>query len=184
MGVNVSGHVLRSRYNYVRKHGDDAYAKVVAELQPDTAQVFEEGVLETRWYPFDLLMDVMTVTDRVLGNGDLSRCYEMGAYSCEQNLTGIYRMFFRFGSIKFILGRAAKAFRSQYDAGEMQKLDSEDRTAVLRLVDFPAPHRAHCLAIKGWMVKAAELTGDEIMEITETCRALGDEHCQWNATFY
>jgi len=123
----------------------------------------------------------MVVADKLLGNGDLQLCYQMGAHSCEQNLTGIYRMFFRFGSISFILSRAAKAFRSQYDAGTMERLETERDHAHLRLLDFPSPERAHCLAIKGWMVRAAELSGSDVVEMNEQCRLLGDEHCEWHA---
>ncbi len=177
--VNVSGYVIRSRYLYLRSLGDDAVAQVAERLSPRVREIVEKGVLETQWYPFDDLIELMVTTDETIGEGDLQMCYEMGRFGCETNLTGIYRIFFRFGSINFILKRAAKAFRAQYDAGEMELVKAESGFCQLRLSDFPRPHRAHCLAIKGWMTRAGELTGAEMLDNHETCRASGDDNCEW-----
>jgi len=164
---------------YLRSLGDDAVQQVHDCVSARLQDVLEHGVLETQWYPYDDLIELMTTADRVLGEGDDSMAYEMGRFGCETNLTGIYRIFFRFGSINFILKRAAKAFRAQYDAGEMQVIHSEPGAATLRLIDFPKPHRAHCLAIRGWMVRAGELTGQEMVSERESCKLHGDEHCEW-----
>lgn len=177
--MNVSGYVVRSRYLYLRSLGEDAVAQVAARLSPSVREIVDKGVLETQWYPFEQLIELMVTTDETVGEGDMQLCYEMGRFGCETNLTGIYRIFFRFGSINFILKRAAKAFRAQYDAGDMELVDSGSGHCTLRLNDFPRPHRAHCLAIKGWMTRAAELTGAEILESHETCRANGEDTCEW-----
>ena len=181
--MNVSGYVIRSRYLYLRSLGDQAVAQVSERVGPRVQKIVREGVLETQWYPFEDLIELMTVTDAVMGEGDMQLCYEMGRFGCETNLTGIYRIFFRFGSINFILKRAAKAFRAQYDAGDMEVVDSGTGFCKLRLNDFPRPHRAHCLAIKGWMTRAGELTGADMADSDETCRANGDEHCEWTFNY-
>ena len=50
---------------------------------------------------------------------------------------------------------------------------------VFELQDVPTPHRAHCAAITGWMERAAELSGEDDLEYTEQCRAVGHEQCLW-----
>lgn len=167
--MQVSGHVVRSRYMFVRQFGDEAYQRVRAELAEETRRVVDEGLLETLWYPYDVLIDLSVTADRVLGQGDLQLCYDMGQFSCQQNLTGIYRIFFRFGNLNFLLDRAAKAWHSQYDFGSMTvERDPGNRNrATLTLADVPRPHRAVYLAIYGWGVKAAELSGSELVDFTE-----------------
>jgi hypothetical protein len=167
--VQVSGHIIRSRYLYARQRGEEAFQRVVAEVQPATRKVMEDGPLETVWYPFDVLLDLSMTIDRVLGTGDLQLIYEMGSFSCEHNLTGIYRVFFRFGNLNFLLDRAAKAWHSQYDFGTMTVTRAPDnkQRATLTLADVPRPHRAIYLAVWGWAVKAAELSGSEIVEFVE-----------------
>jgi hypothetical protein len=167
--VQVTGHVIRSRYKYVRAQGEESFQKVLAVLGPEARKVFEDGPLETMWYPYDVYIELSEAIDRVLGAGDLQLVYEMGAYSCESNLTGIFRMFFRFGNINFLLDRAAKAWRSQYDFGTMTVIrDPENKYRVtLELADVPRPSRVLYLAVKGWVVKAAQLTGSELTKQEE-----------------
>lgn len=181
--MNASGHVVRSRYLFLKSLGEEAMKTVANEVSPRVRAIVVNGPLETQWYPFDDLIELMVATDRLLGNGDLSLCRDMGRFGCETNLTGIYRIFFRFGSMPFILKRAAKAFRAQYDSGSMSVLESDPSMCRLRLSDFPRPHRAHCLAISGWMRRAGELTGEEEIALTETCRAKGDAECEWHFKF-
>ena len=69
-------------------------------------------------------------------------CEEMGKFSCEHNLTRIYRIFFRFGNLGFLFDRAAKAWRSQYDFGSMT-LERESKSRVhMVLSDTPRFDRA------------------------------------------
>lgn len=167
--MQVTGHVIRSRHTFVRKAGKDAYQRVLDALGPEARKVMEEGPLETVWYPFEVLLDLSVTADRVLGQGDLQLCEEMGSFSCEHNLTGIYRMFFRFGNLDFLLSRAAKAWRSQYDFGSVQLLRDPDnsRRITLELSGVPRPHRAHYLAVKGWAMKAADLSGTEMVDFVD-----------------
>lgn len=154
---------------YVRKQGDAAFQKVLSQLGHEAQAVFERGPLETAWYSYDIYLELSTTIDRVLGRGDLQLVYEMGAYSCEYNLTGIYRMFFRFGNINFLIERAAKAWHSQYDFGVMQVIrDPVNKTrATLQLSEVPRPTMVLFLAVKGWVVKAIELTGSELIKIED-----------------
>jgi hypothetical protein len=168
--VQVTGHVIRSRYMYVRKQGEQAFQKVLGQLGPEASAVFERGPLETAWYPYDVYLELSTTIDRVLGRGDLQLVFEMGAYSCEYNLTGIYRMFFKFGNINFLIERAAKAWRSQYDFGVMTVIRDPNNArgrATLELSEVPRPTRVLFLAVKGWVVKAVELTGSELVKIED-----------------
>lgn len=154
---------------YVRKQGEEAYRKVLAQLDGEARKLMEEGPLETNWYPYDVYLELSKVIDRELGDGDLRLVYEMGAFSCENNLTGIYRVFFRFGNINFLVDRAAKAWHSQYDFGVMKVYRDPDNKykVTLELSEVPRPSRVLFLAVKGWVVKAAELSGSELMNVED-----------------
>ena len=65
--------------------------------------------------------------------------------------------------------RVGKAWRSQYDFGAMEvRRDPDNRYRLtLELTPIPRPHRALYLAIKGWAIKAAELSGSEMIEFID-----------------
>lgn len=168
--MQVTGHVLRSRHLYLRKAGSEARARVLEALGPEARELMETNPLETQWYPYDVYIEISEVIDRVLGDGDMRLFEELGAFSCEQTLTGVFRVFFRFGNLRFLLDRASKAWHSQYDFGSMHvEHDPDDRQIVkLTIRDVPNPHIVHYLAIRGWMLKAAELTATEIETVWES----------------
>jgi hypothetical protein len=178
--VRVSGTVLRSRYLFVQDRGPEAYRRVLDALGDDLRAMFESGFLETRWYAYELFIVLNETIDRVLGQGDMQLCYEMGRFNCDHNLTTTMRLLFKFGNIGFLLDRAAKAWGAQFDEGEMVAVKREvGKEVIVELRDHPMPNRGHCLAINGWMTRATELSGEDSFEMHELCRALGDPVCRF-----
>ena len=93
----------------------------------------------------------------------------------------IYRLLFKVGSVQFILRRSAMAWKLNYDQGELLVRSEEPRSAILEIVDFPCPNRAHCLSVKGWMMRALELSGARGATMKERCKAAGDARCEFAA---
>jgi hypothetical protein len=178
--MQVRGSILRSRVHYVRAHQAAALPLITERLPPELQEALPKGFLETRWYPFPWLTAFTDAADAVMGRGDQRLAYEMGRFSCDQNLPTLYRVFFRFGSPRYILDRAAKAWRAQFDAGDMAVIETTPTSATVELSHVPEPHRGHCLGVTGWISRAVELTGEDLQGIDETCRAAGDERCTWH----
>lgn len=180
--VQVTGSVLRSRALFVRSKGGDAWPRVLAELEPDTCKEAKAGFLETRWYPYDMLVDFSSTADRVLGEGNMALCHQMGRFSCEMTLTTVHRLLLKFGNLGHLVDRAATAWRTQFDAGEIIVHEKQRDLYIFEVRGVSKPHRAHCTAITGWMERAAELSGEDEFEFEVKCRAAGDPYCMWTFT--
>lgn len=178
----MTGGILRARTLFIRSQGRDAWPKVVEQLTPPTREEAEAGFIETRWYPYDMLIDLSTTADRVLGEGDLALCHQMGRHSCELTLTTMHRLLLKFGNLGHLVDRAATAWRTQFDAGEIIVHEKQRELYVFEVRGIAKPHRAHCIAITGWMLRAAELSGDDDLEVEVKCRADGDPYCLWTFT--
>jgi hypothetical protein len=177
--VNVKGSALRARLQYAADKGEEASRLLLDHLSPSTRTLCETGLLVNGWYPFSAFVELNTALDRLFGQGDLSLCYEIGRYACDVNLKTLYKIFFRIGSVQFIVRRAAAAWRVNYDDGQMRVLAETNDWVHLRVTGVPAPHRAHCLSVKGWMVRAVELSGAQVIGLDERCRTLGDPECEF-----
>lgn len=178
--VNVKGTALKARLRYVEERaGGDGYARFVAALSPPTRAIVDGRVLPSGWYPFDAFIEICEVIDRQLGRGDLALCYELGRYGCDANLPTLYKIFFRMADVRYIVRRAAAAWRVNYDEGTMTVLDEADGHVRLRM-EVPRPHRAHCLSVKGWIVRAGELSGAKDVTVAERCRVDGAPHCEFD----
>ena len=181
--MNVKGTALRARLRYVEERaGIDGYRRFVDALSPETRAIVDARILASAWYPFAAFVELCEIIDRQLGHGDLALCDELGRYACDANLPTLYKIFFRMADVRYIIRRAAAAWRVNYDEGAMTVVREGDHEVVLRM-EVPAPHRAHCLSVRGWMVRAGELSGAKGVRVVESCRVHGDPQCEFAMTW-
>ena len=162
-------------------HGAVGFDRLVSQCSADLRANIERGFAKARWYPLGQFIELNEQVDRVFGKGDLALVKQMGRYSADANLTTIYRLFFKVGSVQWILGRAVRLWSAHYDAGYIEVMTRGQRGAVLRLRGFPTPHRVHCLAVAGFIERAIELSGGRRPIVNEAkCRLRDDEFCQFD----
>jgi hypothetical protein len=177
--VNVKGSAFRARVQYVDQRGADARARLMRELDPVTRSFVDGGFLVNGWYPFAAFVDLNRAIDKLFGAGDYALCRELGRYGCDVNLPTLYRVFFRIGSVPFIIRRAAAAWRVNYDEGMMNVVEQTDGYVLLRISGVPQPHRTHCLSVIGWITRACEISGGKVYDQKERCKLLGDRECEF-----
>ncbi|MCU1280865.1 MAG: hypothetical protein JWM53_4411 [bacterium] len=177
--MNVKGTALRARLRYVEERaGVDGYRRFVDALAPATRAIVDDRILASGWYPFAAFIDICEVIDRQLGKGDLALCHELGRYGCDANLPTLYKIFFRMADVLYIIRRAAAAWRVNYDEGAMSVVGEGDHVVTMRM-EVPTPHRAHCLSVRGWIVRAGELSGAKNVRVDERCRIHGHPYCEF-----
>src|SRR5262245_65241732 len=95
----------------------------------------------------------------MFGRGDLELIRELGRDSAEMHLTTIYRLFYKVGTVKWILARASRLWGLYFDSGMMHVDTFPGREAGLRIEGFSTPHRVHCMSFRGWAERSVELSG-------------------------
>jgi len=181
--ANVKGSALASRILWVQlEHGDAGYQRLLHQISPELRQTIEMGINKAKWYPFEQFIELNLVLDRLFGKGDLGIIKTLGKYGADANLTTIYRLFFKVGTVHWILGRAVRLWSAHYDSGFMEVATRGPKAAVLRIRGFSTPHPAHCLSVQGWCERSIELSGGKNVTLKESlCRTRGDELCQLDA---
>jgi hypothetical protein len=177
--ANVKGSAVLARIQYVKEFfGDAGYGKLRAAMRPEFAARIDDVLLASEWVPLELFVDLNVQADRLFGTGDLGLCAKMAAYGAEKNLRTLYRIFFRLGSVGFILKKAAQLWDAHYDSGKLVTEEAGPKKVVLRIENFESPHCAHCKSVWGWATKSVELTGSRVEESKETgCRRRGSAAC-------
>ncbi|MBZ0117744.1 MAG: hypothetical protein K8H88_12150 [Sandaracinaceae bacterium] len=175
----VKGSAITARIRFIRERSsEDTLRSIRAQLAPEHQALLAKGVQPHEWVPFELFVALSVEIDRVLGTGDLALCRELGAYAARVNLPTLYRIFYRIGSLSFILEKAARLWSVHYGSGRME-VETGDRLARLRIVGFDTPHRAHCLSVLGWAESSAQQSGVTVTRAEEIrCRTRGDEICE------
>lgn len=179
--VNVKGTAIAGRRQYVlRYHGEDRLRDVLAKLKDrEAAQRLETGALKSAWYPFSLFIDFTETIDKVIGKGDGKLYRSMAAQTAEDDLSTVYKVFFKFLQPMYIFNKAAQLWSAYYTSGRLQTTQLAPSTIELEIVNFETPHWAHCESVAGWAQRSIELTGVKNVRAEHVeCRGKGASHCR------
>ncbi|HVV83501.1 MAG TPA: hypothetical protein VHE35_10535 [Kofleriaceae bacterium] len=177
--ANVKGTALASRLTWIRlQHGPDGLARVTRDASEPLAALIAGGARTEAWYPFALFVELNDVIDRAFGAGDGALAKELGRHGADANMTTIYRLFFKLGSVRWVIARAARLWHMHYDAGRLEVVDRGTRQVDLHLVGVPEPSCTHCRAVQGWAERSIELSGGtDVATDLHACRCHGGASC-------
>ncbi|MDB4956121.1 MAG: hypothetical protein JWO36_3690 [Myxococcales bacterium] len=183
--ANVKGSALTSRILWVElQQGAKGMERLLHQASPDLRYSIESGLSKAKWYPFEQFVELNLTLDRLFGKGDLDLIRTLGRYGADANLTTIYRLFFKVGTVHWILGRAVRLWSAHYDSGYMEVVTKGTKSVSLRVRGFSTPHQAHCLSVAGWAERSIELSGGKRPTMVETlCRTRGDDICQFDSAW-
>lgn len=178
--ANVKGSALTSRVLWVElEQGQKGMERLLHQVSPELRQHIEGGLSKAKWYPFEQFIELNLTIDRLFGKGDLGLIKHLGRFGADANLTTIYRLFYKVGTVHWILGRAVRLWSAHYDSGYLEVATRGSKSALLRIRGFETPHRAHCFSVAGWAERSIELSGGKNVTVNEPqCRTRGDELCQ------
>lgn len=159
--MDVKGTAILVVPLFVRaRHGEEGYRQWLKGLSPQARTVYEGVVLATTWFAMKPIMLEPTklVCDMFYG-GSLTGAVELGKYSADHGLKGIYRLFVKLGSPEFIIGKAGAILPTYYKGSAMEAKKVASGKALVRITAFPEPHAIVESRIQGWMMQALTICG-------------------------
>ena len=180
---NVKGTAFASRILWVRlNHGERGLERLGEAATPELKALTVEGAVMSKWYAFELFVEINKLIDRLFGRGDLALVKLLGRYGADANLTTIYRLFYKVGTTKWILERASRLWGMHYDSGRLIVRRFPGKEVEMEIKDFSTPHRVHCDSVHGWAERSLELSGAKDIAVDAlACRASGDDRCRFRA---
>lgn len=117
-------------------------------MAPKQADVIRGAVVSSLWIEFDAVMAFIQAIDTVLGRGDLALVRPLARHAARTNMPLLYKIFYKLGSVEFIMSKAAAVWHAHYDSG---RAASHTIPGGLRFTirDFATPDRVHCLTVLG-----------------------------------
>lgn len=177
--MRASGWILRAQFLFLKQRGKTDFDQVVEKCPARTRAFFEDGFLETRWYPLELLVDICEAAESALGGDGVNICEEMGKFACGMSFNSTHRLLFKFGDVDWLIERASKAWSSHFDAGDLQARRTSGGAVLIELVGVATAPDAACHLIKGWMEKAAEVSGEDAFDCTMEIAPSPDVRARW-----
>lgn len=149
--------------------GEEAKNKWLAALSPEANKYFSDLIMPASIYP--LKTGMIEPTEKMCElfyGGNTNGAFELGKFSADYALKGVYRFFIKFGSPEFIIKKSGTILPVYYQPSKMEITEVENGHAVLRIVDFAEMAEVVEKRITGWMDKAMEVTGAKNGRIVTT----------------
>jgi hypothetical protein len=136
------------------------------------------------WVDFELFVEANVLADRLFGIGDLALAWEMGRFAASHN-AGVWKsILMRHVRPAMLLGITAGLWSSHYDGGRLASRSTGDASMLVSILDFPVPHRAHCMSIGGWMQGSLELGPRKNIQVQElSCRTNSATSCDFRLSW-
>lgn len=180
----VKGAVIKPMARFVKERYAAYYEAWLRNLSEETRTVLDHGIV-TSWYPIERAMiePTQVLCDLVEDPAD-DVAWELGRFSADFSLRGLFRIFVRLGSPGFIIKRASHVFSTYYTNAVLRVHESGPRHVTVYLLEFPEPNHLVERRIGGYMERAAEISGArDVKSTVVSSLAAGDERGEFHYTW-
>lgn len=154
------------------RFGDQAVKLWLEGLPEESARFFREEVDINSWYPYrQACVEPTKQVCRMFYNGEASGARELGRYSADYALTGVYRSVVKLNTIRLYVERGGVMISEYYRPCLSRTVSVDEGRALVRIEEFPESHVLVENRIAGWMQRAMEVRGCRRVEV-EVVRSL------------
>jgi hypothetical protein len=164
----------------------DARARLLDQATPELRTLMERSKGDREgWAPLDLFPRALVAADAISGRGDLSSCWDIGRFTAHDEAGAVRSLALKMLRPASVLGLATSLWQVHYrNAGRAVARVGGDQAMTLSVVGYPSPHRAHCLAVGGWMQGALELGPRRGVRVEEVaCRCERATTCEYRVSW-
>jgi hypothetical protein len=174
--MKVKGIAIAIMPDFVKeKFGPEGLSKWMAAMIPESREIFGGHILVSKWYPVAEAYHHPTETlCRELYGGELKGAWELGRYSAEYALKGVYKAFVKSPVVTVNIGHAGLMLPTYFQPATIDIKSLEERRAVLRITRFEGSTHHIEQRIGGWMEKALEIAGADSAKV-EITRSLAHQ---------
>lgn len=167
--MEIKGSAVKFTLDFVKANFYDSYNGWLEELPPVSRLILGEPIYATRWYQ---LMDAVIIPTQKVGdlfyNGNHTlAAREIGRFSSDAALKGMYKIFVRINTPQFLISRAANIFTTFYRPAEIKVLRASHKKVALQLGSFLPNEQLVIERIAGWIERTlnASVTGIDVEHV-------------------
>lgn len=180
--MKVKGTIISSVQTFVKDKFSNRFQEWQQNLPSASQQILTNAVMASEWYDIENgLLTPTRLLAKMFYDGDLEKAsWEMGRYSAEVGLTGIYKVFVLIATPQFIMKRGGKILASFYQPSVLTTSNERPKGVDILITEFENSTIITESRIGGWMEKALEICGVKNITIDKIkSMAKGDNITQY-----
>ncbi len=157
--MKVKGTGIKTTRDFVNEKFKDRYNEWIGQL-PDESKKLYGGVIDVSgWFPVKTgYYDPMEkITQLFYSNNSQKAGDELGRFSADFALKGIYKVFLLVATPQYLMKRAAVMMQAFYDPSEIEVTEASPKKVVLKIKKFDKINKCTEYRIAGWCARALEL---------------------------
>ncbi len=171
--MEVKGTAVKPIVQFVKDQFPLQYNEWLRALPESSRNIMANYISLTNWYE---LKTSLIVPTRLIGEmfyNDIEKgAFELGVYSSNMAIKGIYKVLVKVSSPGFIVNRASGIIESYYRPVILDVTEKSKNHAVLTIIDFPEPDVVIDYRIFGWIKNTMEMSSFR-MPTVELIKSMG-----------
>lgn len=160
--MEIKGTAVKTIPDFVKENFTPRYAEWVCSL-PEKSREIATSVKSSVWYSMtDGGVELTKKVGEIFYQGNFKKgAIELGKYSADVALHGIYKLYVKFSSPGHIISRASRVFSAYYTPSKMEVAEHRAKSVKLIMTEFDQPSDVIEYRIAGWIERALEISGCE-----------------------
>lgn len=183
-GGKVKGAMVRAHLQFVRDRLGEAAMTRTLEAIPTAVAAEVQGVLTGTWCAFESLILLDRAIARVASRDERELMRELGRYSAQINLSGVYRAFHR-DDIHEFFRYSATLHRQFQDFGNCHYEHLGEGHGKITVSDAACYSPAYCSSEVGYLEQVIETHGGTSASVFESaCQCANDDRCTFELRWH
>lgn len=160
--IKIKGAVLNDAIIAVKNnYGQQVYNQIIDQLDNTSKETYNNTILTSGWYPLEHFLNFVEIDIKLTAAGNDQEIINRAENLIEKELKGIYKIFVKLGSPKFVFKRLSAVHQSYFKGVSAEIMMEEDKKVKIKYTGFKKNHRLIENSIIGFYRKALEISGAE-----------------------
>ena len=158
--MQVKGTGIKTTKEFVKTRFPNRYNQWIDSLPPKSKELYTGNTEFVKWFPIkEAYIDPVEKIIELFYKGNAKDgAEELGVFSADYALKGIYKVFLLVASPQFLMKRATKIITTFYEPCEIGVSESGSKSVILTISKFDQINEALEFRIGAWCQRALELT--------------------------
>lgn len=157
--MKVKGITIKTTRDFVKTKFPVRFEEWLKSLPTDTRKLYENPVNITDW--FDAKIAYYEPMDKIAEmfykNNHIVTGEELGKFSADIALTGIYKVFLLVATPQYLMKRSSRMMETYYNPSEIEVTEKVSKTVEFKILKFDGITKATEFRFAGWCERALEL---------------------------
>ncbi|MCB8964445.1 MAG: hypothetical protein H6536_05320 [Bacteroidales bacterium] len=158
--MEIKGSAVKATPDFVKSNYYNRYNDWVNALPEPSRYIIEHPIYATTWYPLmeSTIIPTQKVAELFFGGDNAMAAREIGRFSSDIALKGMYKIFVRISSPQFVLSKAYHIFATYYQPSDIKIIEITEKRTILLLSKFHRNEELIMERIAGWIEHTLEIT--------------------------